>query len=128
MKRIGILPLVAVCCLFTGCGPAETVHWTDTVQGKGETATLGKTISVEYTGKLKNGIVFDSNVGGVPFTFTIGQGQVIRGWDQGLIDMKVGGERDLEVPSSLAYGANSPSPLIPANADLDFHIKLLSVK
>lgn len=126
--RIVILLLAVLCCLIQGCTPAESVHWTDTVKGTGDAVTLGKIATVEYTGKLKNGIVFDTNVDGKPFTFTVGKGQVIKGWDQGLIDMKVGGERDLEVPASLAYGANSPSALIPPNSDLSFHIKLLSVK
>ena len=119
---------IAFSIQLIGCGPSDSIKYKDTVVGTGETATLGKTVSVIYTGKLNNGITFDSNVGGKLLTFTIGKGQVIKGWDQGLIGMKVGGERDLDVPASLAYGNQSPGELIPPNSDLHFHIKLASVQ
>ncbi len=129
MKKLLCLPiLVAVVLSFTGCG-TPTVKTTDTVVGTGDVAVPGKTVGVEYTGKLRNGITFDTNVAsGKLLSFTLGKGEVIKGWDDGLLNMKVGGERDLDIPASLAYGPNSPTPLIPPNSDLLFHVKLVSVK
>ncbi|HTQ09858.1 MAG TPA: FKBP-type peptidyl-prolyl cis-trans isomerase [Fimbriimonadaceae bacterium] len=107
---------------------AEKVTYTDPVVGKGEPVASGDTVWVQYKGTLKNGTVFDENSGDAdPFTFTLGQGPVIKGWDQGLLGMRVGGERKLHVPSSLGYGPNGQPPKIPANADLDFDIKLLGL-
>ena len=86
----------------------------------------GDSITVDYTGILEDGTEFDSSVGKTPFTFTIGQGTVIPGWDQGLLGMKVGEERKLIIPSDLAYGA-SGSGSIPPNATLIFTVKLVSI-
>jgi hypothetical protein len=86
----------------------------------------GDSITVDYTGTLEDGTEFDSSVGKTPFTFTIGQGTVIPGWDQGLLGMKVGEERKLIIPSDLAYGA-SGSGSIPPNATLIFTVKLISI-
>jgi FKBP-type peptidyl-prolyl cis-trans isomerase FkpA len=98
----------------------------DEVVGTGNTAQAGTIITVNYTGKLQDGSVFDSSIGREPYQFTLGMGQVIPGWDQGLQGMKVGGKRLLIVPASLAYGAQGNGP-IPPNATLIFEVTLLSV-
>ncbi|MDO8517916.1 MAG: FKBP-type peptidyl-prolyl cis-trans isomerase [bacterium] len=100
----------------------------DEVVGTGAEARAGDTLSVNYTGKLQDGTVFDSSLsaGRMPFQFTIGAGRVIQGWDQGLQGMKVGGKRLLIIPPELAYGAQGNGP-IPQNATLVFEIDLLSV-
>jgi len=98
----------------------------DEVVGTGATAAAGDVISVNYTGKLDNGTVFDTSVGKKPFEFTLGIGQVIPGWDQGVAGMKVGGKRILIIPPSLAYGAQAVGP-IPPNSTLTFEVELLSV-
>lgn len=95
--------------------------------GTGATAQAGDTITVNYTGKLQNGTVFDTSVGKQPFVFTLGAGQVIPGWDQGLQGMKVGGKRLLIIPANLAYGSQQVGP-IPANSTLIFEVDLLDVK
>ena len=98
----------------------------DEVVGTGAEATAGQVITVNYTGKLQNGTVFDSSVGKQPFTFTLGVGQVIAGWDQGVQGMKVGGKRLLIIPANLAYGDRAVGP-IPANSTLIFEVELLKV-
>lgn len=96
--------------------------------GSGEAVSEGNEVTVHYTGTLLNGTKFDSSLDrGQPFQFTVGTGQVISGWDQGLIGMMVGGKRRLIIPASLAYGDRSPSPLIPANSALVFEIDLLAL-
>jgi len=101
----------------------------DTVVGTGATAVAGKQVTVNYVGELTDGTVFDSslNPGRTPFTFTLGAGQVIQGWDMGVAGMKVGGKRILVIPASLGYGAQAVGP-IPANSTLIFQVELLSVK
>ena len=101
---------------------------TDTVVGKGAEAKDGSAVKVHYTGKLKNGTEFDSSVGKAPFDVTIGKGQVIKGWDKGLVGMKVGGKRTLLIPSDLGYGETGSPPKIPPRATLVFDIELLEVK
>ncbi len=98
----------------------------DEVVGTGTTAVAGDLVTVNYTGKLDNGTVFDTSVGKQPFQFTLGVGQVIPGWDQGVAGMKVGGKRILIVPPSLAYGPNDYGP-IPGNSTLTFEVELLNV-
>lgn len=98
----------------------------DQTVGTGAEAKPGDTLSVNYTGKLENGTVFDTSVGRAPFTFTLGAGQVIQGWDLGLQGMKVGGKRTLIIPPGMAYGAQSVGP-IPPNSTLTFEVELLSV-
>ena len=98
----------------------------DEVVGTGAEATAGQVITVNYTGKLQNGTVFDSSVGKQPFTFTLGIGQVIKGWDQGVQGMKVGGKRLLIIPANLAYGQSDYGP-IPGNSTLIFEVELLKV-
>ena len=101
-----------------------------TQEGTGEQAVkAGDDITVHYTGKLTDGTKFDSSVDrGVPFDFTIGQGQVIQGWDQGLLGMKVGEKRTLTIPSELAYGSRGAGNVIPPNAVLVFDVELVAIK
>ncbi|KKP68818.1 MAG: Peptidyl-prolyl cis-trans isomerase [Candidatus Moranbacteria bacterium GW2011_GWE1_35_17] len=101
-----------------------------TQEGTGDKVTKnGDTISVHYTGKLENGTKFDSSVDrGTPFDFTIGQGQVIAGWDKGLLDMKVGEKRTLTIPSEMGYGAQGAGGVIPPNATLIFDVELMEIK
>ena len=111
----------------------EGVKITILKEGTGDVAKTGDTVAMNYTGRLADGTVFDSNVDPKfkhvePFIFTIGAGQVIKGWDQGLVGMKVGGKRKLTIPASLAYGDRSPSPAIPANSTLVFEVELLKIE
>jgi peptidylprolyl isomerase len=101
----------------------------DLVQGTGALAKPGDNVSVHYTGTFTDGRKFDSSVDrGKPFTFTLGVGQVIKGWDEGVVAMKVGGRRKLMIPSNLAYGPRGAGGVIPPNADLVFEVELLDVK
>jgi len=97
----------------------EELKIEDLVVGTGEEAIAGKTISVHYTGTLTNGTKFDSSKDrGEPFEFTLGAGQVIKGWDQGFAGMKIGGQRKLTIPSSLGYGEQGAGGVIPPNNSL----------
>ena len=100
----------------------------DTKVGTGDEAVVGKGVSVHYTGWLTDGTKFDSSKDrGTPFSFTIGSGQVIKGWDQGVTGMKVGGIRKLTIPPELGYGARGAGGVIPPNATLVFEVELLGV-
>ncbi|HEY6973783.1 MAG TPA: FKBP-type peptidyl-prolyl cis-trans isomerase [Nitrospiraceae bacterium] len=100
----------------------------DEVVGTGEVAVAGKTATVHYTGWLENGKQFDSSVDrGQPFSFRLGAGQVIRGWDEGVEGMKVGGKRRLTIPANLGYGARGAGGIIPPHATLIFDVELLGV-
>lgn len=107
----------------------EKLNIKDIKKGKGDTAKSGMTVTVHYTGWLTNGTKFDSSVDrGQPFSFLLGTGQVIAGWDQGVAGMKVGGVRELTIPPSLGYGAQgTPGGPIPPNATLKFEVELLGV-
>jgi FKBP-type peptidyl-prolyl cis-trans isomerase len=103
------------------------VYW-DIRVGNGEVAKEGSHVRVHYTGWLTNGKQFDSSVGGKPFDFTIGNGEVIKGWEEGVSGMKVGGKRQLRIPATLGYGAEGYPGAIPPNATLIFDIQLLNVE
>lgn len=102
----------------------------DLTVGTGVEATTGNTVSVNYTGTLLNGTVFDSSYPrGTPFSFTLGQNRVIQGWEQGVLGMKVGGKRKLIIPPQLGYGEQGAgNGAIPPNATLIFEVELLDVK
>ncbi len=102
---------------------------TDLVVGTGTVAENGDTVNVLYTGTLDDGTVFDASSmhGNQPFSFTLGAGQVIKGWDEGVLGMKVGGKRELVIPPSLGYGAQGAGNTIPPDATLHFTVQLLSV-
>jgi FKBP-type peptidyl-prolyl cis-trans isomerase FkpA len=102
---------------------------TDVQVGKGAEAKAGDKLRVHYTGTLTDGSEFDSSrkEGRTPFEFTLGQGNVIKGWDQGLVGMKVGGKRKLRIPGELAYGERGSPPKIGPNATLLFDIELLEI-
>lgn len=116
--------LVSLAMLQTG-GHLEIK---DVKVGSGTTAKLGDRVTVDYTGKLTSGKQFDSSVGRAPFSFVIGAGEVIKGWDQGVPGMKVGGKRDLTIPSTLGYGAAGAGEDIPPNSTLKFNIELKKVE
>ena len=100
-----------------------------TQKGSGTEAANGMSVSVHYTGKLTDGTKFDSSLDrGTPFTFTLGQGRVIKGWDQGVLGMMVGEKRTLTIPSELGYGSAGAGASIPPNATLVFDIELLDVQ
>ncbi|HEX3864080.1 MAG TPA: FKBP-type peptidyl-prolyl cis-trans isomerase [Stellaceae bacterium] len=112
---------------------ANGLKYTDTTVGTGTEATPGHKVSVHYTGWLdtngKKGAKFDSSVDrGEPFSFTLGAHQVIRGWDEGVAGMKVGGKRTLTIPPDLGYGARGAGGVIPPNATLIFDVELLGVQ
>ena len=97
--------------------------------GTGAQTAAGKVVSVHYTGKFQDGIVFDSSTTrGEPLTFPLGKGGVIKGWDEGIALMKVGGKAQLIIPPNLAYGENGAGGVIPPNATLVFDVELVSIK
>ena len=142
MKKILATAMFAVGFLMTGCGGGGSaapngptaLQITDTTAGTGATAAVGNTVTVNYTGWLYSpsvanfqGTQFDTSIGKQPFSFKLGVGQVIAGWDQGVVGMKVGGTRTLIIPASLAYGSTG-SGVIPPNAALVFTVDLLTVQ
>jgi peptidylprolyl isomerase len=105
------------------------LSYLDITPGTGTSPALGKQVKVHYTGWLENGTKFDSSLDrGQPFVFPIGAGQVIPGWDEGVMSMKVGGKRKLIIPPQLGYGANGAGGVIPPNATLIFEVELLDVQ
>ena len=106
---------------------ASGLRITELVVGSGEEAVSGKSVSVNYRGTLTNGREFDSSYGRGPFSFPLGGGRVIKGWDEGVAGMKVGGKRKLVIPPDLAYGERGAGGVIPANATLIFEVELLQV-
>ena len=108
---------------------AVGLQYRDIVVDTGATAAAGDLVSVNYTGWLTSGEKFDSSLDrNQPFSFTIGQGQVIKGWDEGVATMHVGGQRTLIIPPDLGYGASGAGGVIPPGATLMFDVDLLSVK
>ncbi len=104
------------------------LKYEDVKEGTGDAAKSGETVQVHYTGWLKDGTKFDSSKDrGRPFSFELGAGKVIKGWDEGVAGMKVGGKRKLTIPSELGYGKRGYPPVIPANAELTFEVELLKI-
>jgi peptidylprolyl isomerase len=105
------------------------LKYTDEVVGNGPSPRVGQKVIVHYTGWLTNGTKFDSSVDrGQPFDFTLGRGEVIRGWDEGVATMKVGGKRKLVIPPDLGYGSRGAGNAIPPGATLVFEVQLLGVQ
>lgn len=138
MKKLPFLLLFAL-LTFASSAVAEMVttqsglRYLDHVVGEGVEASPGQRVSVHYSGWLdedgEKGSKFDSSLDrGRPFGFVLGAGQVIRGWDEGVAGMKVGGKRTLYIPADLGYGARGAGRVIPPNADLIFDVELLDVK
>jgi FKBP-type peptidyl-prolyl cis-trans isomerase FkpA len=149
MRLISITPIIlsAVLGFAFGCGKTNTpttsgptkvegpptttpsgLQYWDVAVGTGATATPGNTVSVHYTGWLTTGEKFDSSRDrNQPFSFPLGAGQVIKGWDEGVAGMKVGGKRQLRIPPNLGYGASGAGGVIPPNATLIFDVELLGV-
>jgi FKBP-type peptidyl-prolyl cis-trans isomerase len=146
-KRFGVLlALGAIMALGSnGCGDdsfapelgvdldamtetASGLMYQDLVVGTGDEAQAGDSVSVHYTGWLKDGTEFDSSVGrGQPFVFHLGQGDVIAGWDEGVAGMRVGGQRKLVIPPELGYGDRGAGGVIPGGATLVFDVELLEI-
>jgi FKBP-type peptidyl-prolyl cis-trans isomerase len=107
---------------------ASGLEYIEVEAGSGTQAEAGKTVSVHYTGKFQDGRVFDSSIPrGEPITFKLGAGNVIKGWDEGIALMKVGGKAQLIIPPALAYGERGAGGVIPPNATLVFDVELVSV-
>ena len=107
---------------------ASGLKYEELAEGGGTAAKAGDKVQVHYTGWLTNGTKFDSSHDRrQPFGFTLGAGQVIKGWDEGVAGMKVGGKRKLTIPAALAYGARGAGGVIPPNAELVFEVELLKV-
>lgn len=124
-EAAGPLNLSDAPVITTGSG----LQYQDEVVGTGAEAVAGSTVSVHYTGWLTDGTKFDSSVDrGQPYEFLLGTGVVIRGWDEGVAGMRVGGTRILTIPSDLAYGSTGSPPVIPPDATLVFQVELLDVK
>jgi rhodanese-related sulfurtransferase len=130
MKHKAKYFLIAVfaAILISGSTHAADLQIKNVLKGTGAEAARHSKVTVHYTGLLMNGKKFDSSVDrGTPFDFTLGAGQVIRGWDQGVEGMKVGGKRELVIPPKLAYGQRGAGGVIPPSATLKFEIELLAV-
>jgi FKBP-type peptidyl-prolyl cis-trans isomerase FkpA len=144
MSRLLLSMCLASLVVAIGCGgssnpssptqPRAEFSQTDLRAGTGTAATTGRPVTVNYTGWLydpaqpeQKGRQFDTSIGRTPFNFTLGAGQVIRGWDQGVVGMRVGGLRRLVIPPELAYGSSGQGA-IPPNATLVFDVELLNVQ
>lgn len=108
---------------------ASGLEYIEVEAGTGTQAKAGSTVSVHYTGKFQDGNVFDSSISrGDPLVFELGAGRVIKGWDEGIVLMKVGGKAQLIIPPDLAYGERGAGGVIPPNATLVFDVELVDVK
>ena len=138
---LGLLVLAAIAAACSQSSPSggggggqqvttqSGLKYTDVVVGTGAEAKTGQTAVVHYTGWLTDGKKFDSSKDrGQPFSFPLGRGQVIKGWDEGVVGMKVGGKRELMIPPDLGYGARGAGGVIPPNATLKFEVELLDLK
>ena len=105
---------------------ASGLYYQDITAGGGSIAATGNRVTVHYTGYLTNGTVFDTSIGKIPFGFTLGSQEVIKGWDEGMVGARVGGTRRLVIPPALAYGPGSVGQ-IPPNAILVFNVQLISI-
>ena len=130
-KNLSFFIFLAILTLFNGnlvYSSENELKITISQNGSGDSAEIGMSVSVHYTGKLEDGTVFDSSIPrGQPFTFTLGAGQVIKGWDLGVEGMKLGEKRSLVIPPHLGYGIRGAGATIPPNATLIFDIELLEV-
>ena len=133
-KNMNIVLAVVVCLILVGVLVFISINnKTNMVSNNIEVAKAGDTVSMNYTGRLGNGTVFDSNVDpkfkhAEPFVFTLGAGQVIPGWDKGIVGMKVGEKKTLTIPPQDAYGANGIPGTIPPNSTLIFDVELIGIK
>ena len=131
LKNSTLSIFFAIITLFNGSSAISSeseLKITINQEGSGDRADIGMSVSVHYTGKLEDGTVFDSSIPrGQPFTFTLGAGQVIKGWDLGVEGMTVGEKRNLVIPPHLGYGVRGAGATIPPNATLIFDIELLEV-
>jgi rhodanese-related sulfurtransferase len=130
MKRLSKFTLLAMFLLFAPLATQAAegqLKITDMIVGVGDEALEMTKVSVHYSGWLMDGTAFDSSVGKKPFSFTLGGGEVIAGWDQGVKGMRVGGKRELIIPAHLAYGERGAGGMIPPGATLRFEVELLAV-
>ena len=131
LKSSALFIFFAIMAFFTGSlaiSSENELKITINKEGSGDRAEIGMSVSVHYTGKLEDGTVFDSSVPrGQPFTFTLGAGQVIKGWDLGVEGMTIGEKRNLVIPPHLGYGIRGAGATIPPNATLIFDVELLEV-
>jgi FKBP-type peptidyl-prolyl cis-trans isomerase FkpA len=144
MKKFFLTFSIVLASMLSACGGGNgsasatsgptALQTTDTVIGTGATAVAGNTLTVNYTGWLydasaaqNHGKQFDSSIGKAPFSFKLGAGQVIAGWDQGMVGMKVGGKRTLLIPSAMGYGSSGAGGVIPPNTALVFDVELISI-
>ena len=131
LKNLSFFVSLAILALFNGnlaFSSEKELKITIEQEGFGDSAEIGMSVSVHYTGKLEDGTEFDSSIPrGQPFTFTLGAGQVIKGWDLGVEGMKIGEKRSLVIPPHLGYGIRGAGATIPPNATLTFDIELLEV-
>ncbi|MAA98219.1 MAG: peptidylprolyl isomerase [Stappia sp.] len=125
---VAILVAAAAAAVFSGFASADSLKIRDLVVGTGDEAVNGAMVTVHYDGYLMDGTKFDSSRDrGEPFSFPLGGGRVIQGWDRGVAGMKVGGMRELVIPPELAYGSRGAGGVIPPNATLRFEVELLGV-